>query len=79
MNICPKCGQDNIEIMVDVMMVIPSRMENRLSKTSLRSKDVKIQGVNWPRATYICNTEGCHWVHSWRRPESYVSLLTETH
>jgi hypothetical protein len=62
--ICPMCNQDNVEMMVDVTMVIPSSMESQLSKTNIRNKDVKIYAVNWPRATYICKTEDCGWIQT---------------
>jgi hypothetical protein len=62
--ICPMCNQDNVEMMVDVTMIIPSHMESRLSKTNIKSKDVQIYAVNWPRATYLCKTMDCGWIQT---------------
>jgi len=62
--ICPECNQDNVEMLVSVHMVIPSSMENMLSKTNIRKKGVMVYGVNWDTASYWCRTEGCGWRHS---------------
>lgn len=67
MRTCPQCNEpDSIEIMVDVTMIIPARMESQISKTNIKSKDVRIYAANWPRAHYLCKTEGCGWVMSRR-------------
>jgi hypothetical protein len=57
---CPKCNSD-VEMMLDVTMLIPSELEGRLTKKSLRKKDVKLYAANWGRASYFCKNEKCQW------------------
>ena len=55
---CPKCGSST-EMMVDVIVKMPSEMESKLSKTAFRKKEVEILGVAWYKARYFCK---CGWV-----------------
>ena len=64
---CPKCNGD-VEMMVNVTMLIPAELESRLSKTSLRRKDVKLYAANWDRASYFCRDEKCRWQMTPRIP-----------
>jgi hypothetical protein len=57
---CPKCNGD-VEIMVNVIMLIPGEMEGRLSKTNLRKKEVKLYAANWEQASYFCKNDKCRW------------------
>lgn len=57
---CPKCGEE-LYMMVDVTMCIPSSMESRLSKENIRKKDVRIYAANWSKAFYYCTNPGCRW------------------
>jgi hypothetical protein len=56
---CTKCDSANVRIQVDLCLNIPARLLHRLSKQNLRSKDVRIEGANWPKMTMLC--EDCGW------------------
>ena len=58
--ICPECGGDNLRFMVDAILVAPVReFYCNLVKASLRRKEVRLSGVDWDRATFICPE--CGW------------------
>lgn len=45
-------------IKVSLFLDIPARLTHQLAKKRLRSKDVKVDGADWPRARSYCATCG---------------------
>ena len=43
---------------VNVLMSIPASLESRLSKVSLRRKDVEMWGASWDKASVLCRKQG---------------------
>jgi hypothetical protein len=54
---CTK-GSHNMRVKVDVFLDIPAHLVHNLSKGSLRSKDVKIDGAGWDRMLVYCTKCG---------------------
>lgn len=57
--ICQKCSNE-LDMLVNVTLVIPSSLENLISKKAIATKAVKIMGVDWDAATYVCPKCGWH-------------------
>jgi len=58
--VCPECGGDNLRFMVDAILLAPVReFYGKLTRTNLRSKEVRLVGVNWDHASFICPE--CGW------------------
>ena len=53
MSNCPYCNEEMI-MMVDVTMTMPSKFESQLTKKLIATKDVQLYAANWDRARYIC-------------------------
>ena len=58
-DLCPHCKKGEIRIKVELFLDIPFRLAHQLSKKNLRSKDVKIEGANWPKEMLYCTHPGC--------------------
>lgn len=56
MSKCPKCG-GKVRQQVNVFVDAPGDCRD-LSKHGMRPKEVRILGVDWPRASYYC-ANGC--------------------
>jgi len=56
---CPKCDSINTRC---VYVDSPAEFRYKLSKTNLRSSDVKIMGVNWDNAHWYCEDCGQTWM-----------------
>lgn len=52
--------------MVDLFLDIPSRLEHRLAKCRLRSRDVRVLGAGWPSSILYCPNDACSWMLSLR-------------
>ncbi len=46
-------------IKVELFLDIPLSMEHRLSKKNIASKEVKVDGANWPKQMIYCEKCGC--------------------
>lgn len=56
---CPRCKRKTLRVQVSVFLDIPASLSHALTKGSLRSKDVKIDGADWPRCVWYCTR--CRW------------------
>jgi hypothetical protein len=56
---CPQCLENSLEKFVDVVLCVPGDMA-AISKTNIRSKDVKIVSVNWDKTRWYCSNCGWH-------------------
>ncbi len=45
-------------IKVELFLDIPTTLERRLNKTTLRRQDVEIDGANWPKSYVYCRRCG---------------------
>ena len=52
--ICPKCKKEELTIMADITISMPSKYYRDLTKDKLRKKEVELWGVNWADASWIC-------------------------
>ena len=50
---CPKCGE-TLTFTVSVIFSGPMEHFYKLSKTTLRQKDMKLLGVDWDKALILC-------------------------
>lgn len=57
MTICKECKGD-MNMMVDLTVVMPAKYESKLTKKIMASKEFKVYGASWGRATYICSKCG---------------------
>lgn len=64
----PKCG-DELRMMADITITMPSSLESQLSKKNFRQKSVRIYAANWSNAFYYCENPGCRWNSSFGRKE----------
>jgi len=55
---CQKAHRHEWRIKVELFLDIPARLGHRLAKRRLRSKDVQVDGANWPKARSYCVTCG---------------------
>lgn len=61
-----KCAhRGTLRLKVSMFLDIPAIMNHGLSKTALRSKDVRSDGVDWPNSLLYCTR--CGWME--RRPK----------
>ena len=52
---CPQCGGTNTVCFIVLSVTIPSRYNRQLTKTDLRSKEVRITGQMHEFTEYYCN------------------------
>lgn len=57
-NVCPKCGRSTLRCKVEAFLDIPTKMVHRLSKLMMRSREVQVEGVNWPKMLTYCTSCG---------------------
>jgi uncharacterized protein YbaR (Trm112 family) len=50
---CPKCKRP-LRVKVEKFLDIPVSLYGKLSKQAMRSKDVRSEGTNWPKASLYC-------------------------
>ena len=55
---CPRCKKGEIRIKVELFLDIPFSLAHQLSKKNLRSRDVVLEGANWPREYLYCSECG---------------------
>ena len=60
---CPKCGAEDVQQMVNVMIQCPAGYRS-LDKKGIRSKKVTVYAVDWAGATLVCHD--CGWIHCGR-------------
>lgn len=58
---CPKCKKGQLRQHVNVFVECAVG-NTSLNKKGLRSKDVKIWGAGWDRATWFCPRSGCGYI-----------------
>ena len=58
-DLCPHCKKGRIRVKVELFLDIPLGMWHRLSKKNLRSREVKLEGANWPKELLYCTQPGC--------------------
>jgi hypothetical protein len=58
---CPKCGENSLDVMVNISMVIPMDHMHELSKKAIRDKRVEIWGADWDRSSWFCKNPKCLW------------------
>jgi len=58
-DLCPRCKKGSIRVKVNLYLDIPLSLMNRLSKRNLRSRDVKVEGANWPEELLYCTNHKC--------------------
>lgn len=54
---CPKCKSE-MNMMFNMTVSMPSKYESKLTKKIMSSKEFKIWGCSWDKATYICQICG---------------------
>lgn len=53
---CPKCGRLTLRCKVEALLDIPAHLEHQLTKFRMRSREVHLDGVNWPKARLYCTS-----------------------
>ena len=55
---CPRCGRLTLRCKVEALLDIPARLKHQLTKFAMRSREVQLDGVNWPKALLYCTSCG---------------------
>lgn len=56
---CPRCNCLSLRCKVELFLDIDMRVYRRLSKKTLRTKFVRVEGANWPTASFYCTRTEC--------------------
>lgn len=64
-DLCPRCGSDDVVMVVDVSITIPAKWESALTKRRLSSRLAQVNGASWDLAILICRN--CRLVESRRQ------------
>lgn len=56
---CPKCGSENVDMMVDITLVTDAKYAHNLSKKALYAKKTEVWGAYWDRAHFFCKNPDC--------------------
>jgi len=63
---CPQCGSSDTQFIVAAFIAAPvRRFFGHLTKHNIRRKEVRVSGVDWDHAMFMCSD--CGWVS---RPDS---------
>lgn len=65
---CPKCGKRSIRCKVNLFLDIDMRAYGSLNKGTLRTKLVRVDGADWPRALLYCDKENCGFILRMDKP-----------
>lgn len=60
LSICPKCGKNTVRCKVSLFLDIDMKAFHRLSKKTLRTKLVRVEGADWPRMAFYCSSSKCN-------------------
>ncbi len=59
--ICPKCGSNNIKVIVSVIGILPPEYIRKITEKTFKD-NFKILGADWSKATVTCND--CMYSHT---------------
>lgn len=56
---CPKCKKLSLRCKVELFLDIDMRAYRKLSKKTIRTRLVKVEGANWPKELFYCSRWEC--------------------